>query len=490
MGGKAIGYIRVSRIDGREGGSFLSPTLQRASIERICDREGLELIDVVEELDASGGDSSRPLWNRCIERIEKGEANALCVWNLDRFSRSIVDGFRAIQRIEDAGGRLISEDGASSKLDRGLRLLMGEVYRDQARDGFRRAVSSAIERGVYIARRVPFGYVRDSETRRLVPNPETAPVLIQLFERRAKGESWVKLAAWLRENGGSPTTSRTSVREMVHNVAYLGWARQGEIINRKAHEPLVSQRLFDRASKMGTAPRHDGSISSQTLLSPICAGCGHRMQANRSQGRRLPNGKREKIISYSCLNHRCEARAWVKAGDLDTWVVGNLFLLLDKVGTVGYEVPGTDPVESAEARRRVEEAEYARSKFLGNKEQRLYLTDDEYNDILRELTDDVQEARIVLESVETEELPKVENIKALWREWTIETQREWLRSMVELVTVTSVKGRRGVHIVERAHIVYASGWEIGAGSAGKAWDLPSDDDVRRASWALGLVPMY
>ena len=137
---------------------------------------------------------------------------------------------------------------------------------------------------------------------------------------------------------------------------------------------------------------------------------------------------------------------------------------------------------------RVEDAEYARSKFLGNKEQRLYLTDDEYNDILRELTEDLQEARIVLESVEIEELPKVENIKALWREWTVETKREWLRSMVESVTVTSVKGRRGVNLVERAHIVYRSGWEIGAASAGKAWDRPSDDEVRRAFWTLGLVP--
>ena len=85
-------------------------------------------------------------------------------------------------------------------------------------------------------------------------------------------------------------------------------------------------------------------------------------------------------------------------------------------------------------------------------------------------------------------MPKVENVKALWKEWTIETRREWLRSMVELVTVTSVKGRRGVHSLN-AYIVYASGWEIGAGSAGKEWDSPSDDDVRRASWALGLVPM-
>ena len=43
---KAIGYIRVSRVGGREGDSFLSPALQRQSIERVCQREGLELVDV------------------------------------------------------------------------------------------------------------------------------------------------------------------------------------------------------------------------------------------------------------------------------------------------------------------------------------------------------------------------------------------------------------------------------------------------------------
>jgi DNA invertase Pin-like site-specific DNA recombinase len=70
---KAIGYVRVSR-DGRQGDSFLSPDLPRQSIERVCAREGLELVDVVEELDRSGGDASRPLWNSCIERVERGEA--------------------------------------------------------------------------------------------------------------------------------------------------------------------------------------------------------------------------------------------------------------------------------------------------------------------------------------------------------------------------------------------------------------------------------
>jgi hypothetical protein len=40
VGGKAIGYVRVSRVGGSDG--FLSPALQRESIERVCQREGFK----------------------------------------------------------------------------------------------------------------------------------------------------------------------------------------------------------------------------------------------------------------------------------------------------------------------------------------------------------------------------------------------------------------------------------------------------------------
>jgi hypothetical protein len=51
MNEPAIGYVRVSVVGSRGGESFLSPQLQRESIERVCHREGLDLIDVVEERD-------------------------------------------------------------------------------------------------------------------------------------------------------------------------------------------------------------------------------------------------------------------------------------------------------------------------------------------------------------------------------------------------------------------------------------------------------
>ncbi len=484
---KAIGYIRVSRVSGRDGDSFISPREQRMSIERVCDKEGLTLVDVVEELDASGGDNSRPLWNKCLERIERGEAKALVVWNLDRFSRSVVDGFKAIERIENAGGRLYSEDGASGTLDRGIRLLIAQDYREKATVSAARARANAIARGVYIARRVPFGYIKN-EDKKLEVDPATAPIVIELFERRSRGESWVSLVRWFSAAATRPNTSRGSLRDMIGNVAYLGHARSGEYVNRKAHDPIISQRLFDRANKTGSAPRHDGSISSKTLLAPTCGTCHHRMQANNSQGKTLPGGKRAKVIAYSCLNLHCEARASIRASDLEPWVVGNLFWLLELRGTTGYELPTkTDPTEAAQAQQDLEDAEYMRQWHIDNLELRRILGPEEYNAQLIKLNDAVEECRIALAMLDEDEIAWVEDIRSMWKTWTTETKREWLRSMVDSVTVFSVNGKRGIPIPHRVYIVYRAGWEIGKGARTK--NTMNDEELKREFLDLGMAEL-
>lgn len=481
------GYVRVSRVAGREGESFTSPRDQRAAITRLAEAKGLTVVRWFEELDESGGNAARPEWLKTRDMIASGVAKGVVVLNFSRWARDSELGPASVKAIRAAGGEIwsVQEDFDTTSPEGWYMLVsffaMAELFRNQAIRQSARVRASAIERGVYVARRVPFGYRRDPGTRRLVPDSAAAPLVVEAFERRARGQSWVSLGQWLGERGGP--YSRTGARDLIHNVAYLGWARSGEYVNRSAHEPLVTEKLFDEASRKGTAPRHDGSISSRTLLSPTCGVCGHRMQANRSNGRVLPGGGRAKVIAYSCLNRRCEARAYVRQEDLDAWVVGNLFLLLERVGSVGYRIPGREPGDHAEALRALEAAEYAREKFLRNKEQRLYLEEDEYNRLLRELTEDVREARIAVEAAEAPELPKAEHVKTLWREWTTETRREWLRGMVEAVTVEPSRGRRGVSLVERVHVVYVGGWEVGAASAG---DRPGDDEIKATFAALGL----
>lgn len=300
---KGIGYIRVSRVGQRAGDSFLAPQLQT---------EGIDLVDVYEELDKSGGDAARPLWNRAIERIEAGEAQALVCWNLSRFARSILDAKRAIDRIEGAGGRLFSEEGAEG-LSRDILLVVAEHERIRHADAFRRAEVSAVDRGIHIASRVPTGYTRDPETRRLVPD-EMAPVVAEAFRLRANGWGWTRLARWFLEQGGSPKTNSSAMTWMVRNRARLGWAHQGGAVNRSAHPAIVTQLEFDRANEVkGRRPEHDGSVSSQLLMLGLvfCETCGWRLSVGSST--RVLDGVKTKVATYACQNPNCIGRACPQA---------------------------------------------------------------------------------------------------------------------------------------------------------------------------------
>jgi len=171
-------------------------------------------------------------------------------WNLSRFSRSVKDALTAIERIEDAGGKLYSEEGNLGKLDRGLRLLIAEDERDRARAGFQNAVANALARGVYIARRIPFGYLRDAESRRLVPDPDTSQILVELFDRRSTRQSWAQLSKWVKENHGY-YFARETIRGMINNPAYLGHAsgrrhadhQLARVWHPLVHSPRLSRRL-------------------------------------------------------------------------------------------------------------------------------------------------------------------------------------------------------------------------------------------------------
>jgi DNA invertase Pin-like site-specific DNA recombinase len=74
---RAIGIVRVSQTKGREGESFASPAEQRERIEAACDRDGLRLLRVYDELDVSGGTplAQRTGLRSAVEAIEAGEAD-------------------------------------------------------------------------------------------------------------------------------------------------------------------------------------------------------------------------------------------------------------------------------------------------------------------------------------------------------------------------------------------------------------------------------
>src|SRR5271167_3971497 len=139
----AIGIIRVSRVGNREGDSFASPHLQRERIESVCQREGLNLLRIEEELDVSGGKplDKRPGLRKAVESVEAGDASVIVAAYFDRLYRSQETLIEVTARVKAAKGRILTvdagyvgEDTSGEWLDLQMRGMLAEYYRRQVKE--------------------------------------------------------------------------------------------------------------------------------------------------------------------------------------------------------------------------------------------------------------------------------------------------------------------------------------------------------------------
>src|SRR5262245_37693192 len=296
---KLIGYVRVSRVAGREGDSFLSPKEQRARIEAQATAGGHELIEVLEDLDEPGSRYERPKFQEALQHVEAGQADGIIVYALDRFARSSTDAGLALRRLEEAGGRLVSVSAnldtstPVGRLARDMMLRIAELQLDQIRENWDVVRMRTIERGVHISRVPPFGYERGNDGR-LEPDARTAPILRELFLRRAAGAPWRELCAYLDEHaprdGAWPVGTVTSI---IRRRTYLGEAAAGDVVNRAAHPPLVSRAEWEAAqSKTTTRPARSGEGGLLVGII-VCASCGKLMTREGS-------GAKGPWTNYAC----------------------------------------------------------------------------------------------------------------------------------------------------------------------------------------------
>jgi DNA invertase Pin-like site-specific DNA recombinase len=450
---KALGYIRVSKVAGREGESFISPAEQRRAIEACAARKGLALVGFLEELDESGGSDNRPKWQEAIRRVEAGEVGAVVVWNLSRFSRNLVHARLAIQRLEDVGGRLYSATEEADGFTRDILFLFAEYERKRAKDGWSAAVRNAVERGVHIAGTLPLGYLRGGD-KRLVVDEATAPLVRGAFERRAEGLGWAEIARWMATQGYP--ISRTGIRLMVKNRLYLGEARNGEHVNVAAHEPLVSIDLYERAQRATkrTVRVVNGAVSGKVVSQGLahCSNCGHSLWPNT---RHRKTGR--VVIGMLCQNPHCETHATIQAHHLDAEVEAQVLGRLSVAFRTSW--PTLKRSEVSEARQRLADAERVRDAFLDNAEALPLIGKEKWNAQLAKLTVRVDAARAaVAEAAETDELDawfeQPVRFKTEWLSADVLGRRRLLQNVVERVDVLPVHGQRGIPASERVRVVW------------------------------------
>ncbi len=284
---RAVGIIRVSKL--ADGAA--SPAAQRDRIEAHCEAQGWTLIDVFEELDVSGGTplNKRRGLSDALELVETGNANIIVASYFDRLFRSLKVQAEVVERVEQAGGRVLALDighvssGSATEWLSGTMLgAVSEYHRRSTGERLRETAVRAAERGVY-AGKIPTGY-RKRDDGHLEPDPELGPVVADLFARRAAGASLTELCTILQKHGVNRWPA--SMSGMLRSRIYLGEVTYGDTVTVAAHEPLVTADVWRRAQKQqgtpGRKPTTPRLLNGTGILR--CSGCGRPLALATSNG--------------------------------------------------------------------------------------------------------------------------------------------------------------------------------------------------------------
>lgn len=322
-------YMRLSISDDGEQDESNSIKSQRELIYHyIKEREEFNEYEIEEFCDDgySGTNFDRPSVRRMLELAENGIIKVIIVKDFSRFGRNSIEVGHYIEEIFPYTGlRFIaindhydSNDyfGDTGGFEVSIKNLISQIYAQDASKKIKTCFQSKARNGEYLGFQKIYGYIID-ENKKLIIDKEPAGIVKKIFEMRSQGVTYDAIARYLndkkflvprlyfkynkfRDDGTIPEMNmwtRTIINKMVNNEQYTGKLIFGRykvdkirgktftrvprdkwIIVENAHEPIVSEELFNK-SKSKTAESRKGVALGTTLFSGkvVCGCCGRNL---------------------------------------------------------------------------------------------------------------------------------------------------------------------------------------------------------------------
>lgn len=290
---RVVIYARISRDRTGEGASV---SQQIDGLRDWVEREGwVEAhAPITEEGSASQyRKTDRARWGEVTDLVASGDIDAVLVWEQSRISRDGMDYevFR-LECIEHdvklgVNGKLHDFTDADDDFMLGLGSSLSRRESAMISKRVRRYSKASAKAGLPHGRR-QYGYKRIyNDAGRLVEtveDPDTGPIVREIFERFLGGDSMRSIAIDLNDRGVPTRTQHSSrwrvqaVRDILVNPGYAGHrVHQGRIVGPAAWPPLVTQDMFDEAGAKithGTRPSRGPKVVHLLTGIAVCGICG------------------------------------------------------------------------------------------------------------------------------------------------------------------------------------------------------------------------
>jgi DNA invertase Pin-like site-specific DNA recombinase len=227
---------------------------------------------------ASGATLDRPGLRQAMTEASAGVYELLLVYRVDRLSRSVRQLAQTAEDLERSGVALRSatEPFDTSSPAGKMMLQMLGVFAELERATIVERITAGMERaasqGRWVVGKVPFGYLRDKQSKLIHPHEPQADVVRRIFAMYVEGRMGAEAIAKALNTEGHRTKNgqpfaRPIVLSIIANPIYAGKIEFRGTTHPGLHEPIVDAATHEtarRISPSGENRRHFGARTQPT----------------------------------------------------------------------------------------------------------------------------------------------------------------------------------------------------------------------------------
>jgi DNA invertase Pin-like site-specific DNA recombinase len=288
---------------------------QLAVLRALAKEQGLVIVEEFIEKQ-SAKMPGRPIFGEMLSRIQKGEAQGIVCWKLDRLARNPADGGTIQWMLQSGIIRHIQTYEKSYKTGDNTLLMsvefgMANQFILDLAQNTKRGLHEKVKRGEYPSL-APIGYLNDRVKKTIVVDKATAKVIKAAFELYAEGNSRLEDISsffakhFIYSENGKPL-KRDRITYILSNPFYVGLFRYAKELHEGKHQPLISKSLFDKVQAVLSSksrPHHKLQNEPKPLCGLLkCAECGCAITAEEKI-KHQKNGNVHRYVYYRCTKKK------------------------------------------------------------------------------------------------------------------------------------------------------------------------------------------
>ncbi|MFA6096853.1 MAG: recombinase family protein [Candidatus Paceibacterota bacterium] len=292
-------------------------------LKELAKDSDLEIIKVLTESKSAKQPNNRPIFENMLAQIEKGKAQGILCWQINRLSRNPVDSGKinwmlqqgTIKSIQTIDKQYLPEDNV---LMFSMESGMSNQFILDLRKNTKRGLEGKVQRGEFPAK-APQGYTNDVINKTIIKDPERFELIKKMWSLMLTGScppskildiannEWGYRTKKTKRAGARPM-SQSELYRIFNDPFYYGYFKYKGKISKGIHEPMITIEEFERVQELfGRKDRPQQKTHEFSFTGIIrCGHCGCLITAEEKRKFIKCTQKYANYTYYRCTRRKRE----------------------------------------------------------------------------------------------------------------------------------------------------------------------------------------